>query len=194
VNYRLHGVTVASDMALPGVRRSMAPGRAAIEISRDRTPAQADGTVEFFHSWRIKGSRGRPWLSIGRRAGGYLLRFPGLADFDVSAAGDRIVCRPSRRLAGSTLQHLLLDQVLSLASLVGSAGSMGGQAGLGWVASSRSLGAGYVAGGIVSALALPWIFGMRRLGGPPDRVKGTSARFAACESLAIPAVEGVRVD
>jgi hypothetical protein len=115
VNYRLHGVTVASDMALPGVRRSMAPGRAAIEISRDRTPAQADGTVEFFHSWRIKGSRGRPWLSIGRRAGGYLLRFPGLADFDVSAAGDRIVCRPSRRLAGSTLQHLLLDQVLPLA-------------------------------------------------------------------------------
>jgi MFS family permease len=84
--------------------------------------------------------------------------------------------------------------VLSLASLAGSAGSMGGQAGLGWVASSRSLGAGYVAGGIVSALALPWIFGMRRLGGPPDRVKGTSARFAACESLAIPAVEGVRVD
>jgi hypothetical protein len=27
---------------------------------------------------------------------------------------------------------------------------------------------------------------MRRLGGAPDRIKGTSARFAACESLAIP--------
>ncbi len=74
-----------------------------------------DEDIDFFHSWRIKGTRGRPWLSIGRRAGAYLLRFPGLADFDVSAAGDRIVCRPSPRLAGSTLQHLLLDQVLPLA-------------------------------------------------------------------------------
>jgi MFS family permease len=77
--------------------------------------------------------------------------------------------------------------VLSLSSLVASAGSMGGQAGLGWLAASRSLGTGYVAGGIVSALAIPWILAMRRLGGAPDRIKGTAARFAACEALAIPA-------
>lgn len=115
MKFKLHGVTVASEIALPGVRRSAAPGGASIEISRDCSDAQADNHLGFFHHWRIKGTRGRPWLSIGRRAGGYLLRFPDLAEFDVSAAGDRIVCRPAAPLAGSTLQHLLLDQVLPLA-------------------------------------------------------------------------------
>jgi len=77
--------------------------------------------------------------------------------------------------------------VLSLNSLVASVGSMGGQGGLGWLAASRSLGAGYVTGGIAAALAIPWILAMRRLGGDADRVRGTASRFAACESLAIPA-------
>jgi MFS family permease len=77
--------------------------------------------------------------------------------------------------------------VLSLNSLVASVGSAGGQSGLGWLAASRSLGSGYVAGGIAAAFAIPWIVAMRRLGGDPDRIKGTASRFAACESLAIPA-------
>jgi len=81
--------------------------------------------------------------------------------------------------------------VLSLNSLVASAGSMGGQAGLGWLAATRSLGMGYVAGGIAAAFAIPWVLAMRRLGGAPDRIQGTSARFAACESLAIPAGSSV---
>jgi MFS family permease len=80
--------------------------------------------------------------------------------------------------------------VLSLNSLAASAASMGGQGGLGWLAASRSLGTGYVAGGVAAALALPWIFAMRRLGGAPDRIKGTASRFSACESLAIPASAG----
>jgi MFS family permease len=77
--------------------------------------------------------------------------------------------------------------VLSLAALLGSAGSMGGQAGLGWLAASRSLGSGYVVGGIATVLAIPAVVAMRLLGGAPDRIKGTAARFAACEALAIPA-------
>jgi hypothetical protein len=112
VNYALHGVTVASDIALPGVRRSTARGDASIDISSALSGARGDNHIDFFHHWRIKGTRGRPWLSIGRRDGGYLLRFPDLAEFDVSGAGDRIACRPAGRLDGSTLRHLLLDQVL----------------------------------------------------------------------------------
>ena len=80
--------------------------------------------------------------------------------------------------------------VLSLNSLAASVGSMGGQGGLGWLAASRSLGTGYVAGGIAAAFAIPWILAMRRLGGNADRIKGTASRFAACESLAIPASSG----
>lgn len=77
--------------------------------------------------------------------------------------------------------------VLSLASLVGSGGSMGGQIGLGWLAANRSLATGYIAGGLATALAIPWLAGMRRLGGAPDRIRGTAARFAACDALTIPA-------
>jgi hypothetical protein len=115
MTYRLHGVTVASELVLPGVRQSAARGRAAIDISVERSVAPVDEAIDFFHHWRITGTRGRPWLSIGRRAGGYRLHFPDLADFDVSATGDRIACRPAARLPASTLQHLLLDQVLPLA-------------------------------------------------------------------------------
>ena len=77
--------------------------------------------------------------------------------------------------------------VLSLNSLAASVTSMGGQGGLGWLSASRSLGTGYVAGGIAAALAVPWLIAMRRLNGEADRIKGTASRFAACESLAIPA-------
>jgi energy-coupling factor transporter ATP-binding protein EcfA2 len=115
VTYRLHGVTVTSAIALPGVRRATARGRPSIAISVDHLRPHVDETVDFFHHWRIRGTRGRPWLSIGRRQGDYVLRFPNLADFDISAAGDRIVCRPAPRLAGATLRHLLLDQALPLA-------------------------------------------------------------------------------
>jgi MFS family permease len=82
--------------------------------------------------------------------------------------------------------------VLSLASLMSSAGSMGGQAGLGWLAASRGLGAGYVAGGVMTALAVPWVLAMRRRGGAPDRIIGKAGRYASCESLALPA--GVAAD
>ena len=63
LNFKLHGVTVASEIALPGVRRSAAPGGASLEISRDGSDAQADNHLGFFHHWRINGTRGRPWLS-----------------------------------------------------------------------------------------------------------------------------------
>jgi hypothetical protein len=77
--------------------------------------------------------------------------------------------------------------VLSLASLLGSVSSMGGQAGLGWIAAHRSLGAGYAIGGFTSVLAIPWLIGMRRLNGAPDRIVGKAGRYAACEALAVPA-------
>jgi MFS family permease len=77
--------------------------------------------------------------------------------------------------------------VLSLASLLGSVGSMGGQAGLGWIGAHRSLAAGYAIGGLTTVLAIPWLIGMRRLNGAPDRITGKAGRYAACEALAVPA-------
>jgi predicted MFS family arabinose efflux permease len=81
--------------------------------------------------------------------------------------------------------------VLSLASLVASVGSMMGQAGLGWVASRGSLANGYVAGGVVTAIAIPVVIAMRALGGGPDLIVGKAGRYSVCATLALP--EGVAV-
>jgi MFS family permease len=81
--------------------------------------------------------------------------------------------------------------VLSLASLVSSGGSMGGQAGLGWLASRYSLGAGYMAGGLITAIVVPILLLMRRAGGAPDLIRGEAGRYTKCPTLALP--EGVAV-
>jgi MFS family permease len=77
--------------------------------------------------------------------------------------------------------------VLSFASLVSSGGSMAGQAGLGWLAARGSLATGYVIGGLVTVLAIPLLFALRRLGGVPDHIFGKIGRFSRCPGLATPA-------
>lgn len=81
--------------------------------------------------------------------------------------------------------------VLSLASLVSSSGSMLGQGGLGWVAARTSLATGYVVGGAITALAIPPVLAIRRLGGVADMIMGKAGRYTACATLALP--EGVAV-
>ena len=77
--------------------------------------------------------------------------------------------------------------VLSLASLISSGASMGGQGGLGWLAARGSLASGYVVGGLTTILAIPWLIGMRRQGGHADNIVGKAGRYSACEALALPA-------
>jgi hypothetical protein len=121
LNYRVYGTTVASEVALADVPRSTARRPPQISIAVGASPASSPGVV--FHEWRVKGAkRHRPWLSVARLDGGYLLRFPDLSDFTVSRNADRIVCHPAPRLPSTTLGHLLLDQVLPLA--VGRTGAL----------------------------------------------------------------------
>jgi hypothetical protein len=58
---------------------------------------------------------GSLWAQFYRVDGGYLLRFPGLADFEVPAAGQSIMGWPLPHTAAGTIQHLFLNQVLPLA-------------------------------------------------------------------------------
>ena len=76
--------------------------------------------------------------------------------------------------------------VLSFASLVSSGGSMAGQAGIGWLSARTSLGSGYVAGGVIAALAIPFLLSLRRLGGRPDQILGETGRFTRCPGLTSP--------
>jgi hypothetical protein len=65
-----------------------------------------------FHTWSFPD--GTPWTEFYRVGGGYLLRFPDLADFDVAADGFEVTCFPAPDVAEATSQHLYLNQVLPL--------------------------------------------------------------------------------
>jgi len=85
-----------------------------------------------FHQWAFPD--GTLWTQFFRQGAGYLLRFPDLADFEVSADGARVQGFPAPGVTSATVEHLYLNQVLPLAlsrqgklMLHGSAVDIGGQ-------------------------------------------------------------------
>ena len=60
--------------------------------------------------------------------------------------------------------------VISFNSLVGNAGGVGAQGGLGYLARARSIGEGYVVGGLATVLALPLLFLLRGLREDADEI------------------------
>lgn len=72
--------------------------------------------------------------------------------------------------------------VVSFDAMVSSVGGAGGQIGLGAVSDRRSFGAGYVIGGAATALALPFLFALRRLAGPGDELDDRPGIDATCPS------------
>jgi hypothetical protein len=63
--------------------------------------------------WTFPG--GTPWATFHRTATGYAIRFPGFADFTVSATGERVDCRPVAGVTAATIEHIYRNQVLPLA-------------------------------------------------------------------------------
>lgn len=66
-----------------------------------------------FHQWAFPD--GTLWTQFFRRGDAYLLRFPDLADFEVSADGLRVRGFPGLGVTSATVEHLYLNQVLPLA-------------------------------------------------------------------------------
>ena len=69
--------------------------------------------VAPFHEWPAPD--GNSWLLFYRSGDDYLLRFPGLADFEVTADGRTVRCWPVPDVTPATLEHLYHNQVLPLA-------------------------------------------------------------------------------
>jgi len=65
-----------------------------------------------FHEWTFPD--GTAWTRFFRTDAGYLLRFPDLADFQVSPDGLSVRCWPAPDVADTTSHHLYLNQVLPL--------------------------------------------------------------------------------
>jgi hypothetical protein len=114
--YQWCELAIASDVALPELRALTGPGGARVDwhvrTGRGTTPRRAGR--RWFHHWRFPD--GRRWLMFARQADGYLLRFPGMADFNIRIAGREIVCYRTPGTPSRTLRHLLLDQVLPLSA------------------------------------------------------------------------------
>ncbi len=82
--------------------------------------------------------------------------------------------------------------VIWFSSLVGNAGGVGAQGGLGYLSRARSIGEGYVVGGLATVLALPVLFLLRGLREDADEIVGVHAgRPAACAAQGIPEIGGV---
>ena len=83
----------------------------ALRIAEVRSQAPPPG--QAFHQWVFPG--GELWAAFFRTRLGYLLRFPNLADYVVSADGCDVRCHPVPRVSEETVRHLYLNQVLPLA-------------------------------------------------------------------------------
>ena len=131
--------------------------------------------VDPFHQWVF--ADGTPWTGFFRRGLDYLLRFPDLADFEVSADGRAVQGFPAPGVASSTLEHLYLNQVLPLALsrqgrlvLHGSAVDLDGQ-GVAFLGESgrgkSTLAASFATGGTGfltdDGLLLDWVAGHCRI-------------------------------
>ena len=74
---------------------------------------QAALALTPFQEWTFPD--GTLWTRFYRTGEGYLLRFPDLGDFDVSADGRAVRAWPAPGISEDTMQHLYLNQVLPLA-------------------------------------------------------------------------------
>lgn len=65
-----------------------------------------------FHSWDLPGEV--RWAEFHRLDAGILVRFPGLADFEIASEGEPVVCRPAPGVGRDTHEHLFINQVMPL--------------------------------------------------------------------------------
>lgn len=115
LRYQGYGLTIASELALP----ELFP----IADVESRTEPDVHVYLRMGHKkysspshWLLTYAvpTGGLWLACARHRDGYLLRFPGLADFFVDALGGKIVCTAEPETPTDTLRHLVLDQVFPL--------------------------------------------------------------------------------
>lgn len=101
------GLRIWSEIDLPELPRSPGGGR-GIAVKQVGPPKSKD--FPWSHHWLSP--RGEVFISYSNQTSCHWLRFPGLADFRISADASEITCFASKEIPGDTIRHLLLDQVL----------------------------------------------------------------------------------
>lgn len=107
--YSIFDLSLETQLPFP----ELAPAEAGPRSIRlDVVPGKPASGRSWFHHHRLPD--GTVWMSKGRIPGGYLVRFPDLADFEISPDGREVVCRPCQEVPDLTLRHLFLDQIAPL--------------------------------------------------------------------------------
>jgi hypothetical protein len=75
--------------------------------------SQAPITKTPFHDYRF--DDGTIWTEFYRSDEGYVLRFPGFADFEISMDGTKVRAYPTGNCDETTAEHLFINQVVPLA-------------------------------------------------------------------------------
>jgi hypothetical protein len=88
-------------------------GRAPVSFRRSGARAQAPIDDAPFHEWLSADAS--PWTRFYRTGAGYLLRFPGFADFEISKDGHDVAGWAVDGVSDATIDHLYHNQVLPLA-------------------------------------------------------------------------------
>jgi len=109
--YAYAGLAVSSSLPLTELHAIELGDAAVPDFAFNLTRASAEPVPEScLHQWATGGSASA--MSLYRTHGGFLLRFPELADFWIDAEARRIGACPAPETAEETIRHLLLDQVL----------------------------------------------------------------------------------
>ena len=112
--YHAYGLAMTSDVEIP----ELPPLRDLRDAGRDRVSLRIRGphrAVAEPSQWLNASAYadGTPWLSSAKIDGGYLLRFPKLADFVVDGGGHEITCvEAADGVTEVTLRHLAIDHVM----------------------------------------------------------------------------------
>lgn len=81
-----------------------------VEVQVSGARWQAPLGCRPFHTWAFPD--GTLWTEFYRMGGGHLLRFPDLADFEVTAEGREVTGFPVPEVSEAVSQHLYLSHVL----------------------------------------------------------------------------------
>jgi hypothetical protein len=115
-HYSVYGVLLCSDVALPELDR-LATAIETEHVSINLRLSDVSTSDPIAPRWFLSSTpSNRDNLALcGKVEGGYLLRYPGYADFIVDSAGRDLQCaRVEPGTSLQTLRHLLLDRVLPL--------------------------------------------------------------------------------
>jgi hypothetical protein len=109
--YRVCGFTIESNVPLPELPHTNSRERLYVF---QLLPGKESRPVPsgWFHHWLLPD--GEVWLSFAKHDSGYLLRFPDLADFFISAGRKKVRCYPEPDIPLETIRHLFLDQIIPL--------------------------------------------------------------------------------